>query len=288
MMFNRKIEDILNECVDLLADGVSVEECVGRFPEHRAEIEPMVQTAAVAMRTAIRDDFAPDAKARALARLMEAVSRSEPGRSRRPGIFERVPLLKPLAIGFAAFALMGAGAAGTAMASSDSIPGDTLYWVKTTKERIALRLPKSEMGRVRSHARLAGVRSGEMQRLVFLGRDSEAEQMIGQIEYHLKESADLMGLVVPANQIEVPLARVDGAGSDEMALLMDRLERDAEILHVRVREMMDGATASQRRLLEKIRGRPELRYRALIAALEGESFPMWRSHSLVVYTRLQR
>ena len=288
MMLSRRLDDILNECIDLLADGVSVEECVGRFPEHRAEIEPMVQTAAVAMRTAMRDDFAPEAKARSLARLMEAVSRSEPAGPRRPGIFERVPLLKPLAIGFAAFALMGAGAAGTTVASSDSIPGDPLYWVKTTKESIALRLPKSEMGRVRAHAQLAGVRSGEMQRLVLLGRESEAEQMIGQIEYHLKESADLMGLVVPANQIEVPMARADGAGSEEMALLMDRLERDAKILHVRVREMMDGATPSQRRLLEKIRRRPELRYRALIAALEGESFPMRRNYSLVAYSGLQR
>ena len=37
------------------------------------------------------------------------------------------------------------------MASSESVPGDTLYWVKRTKESISLMIPQSDMSRAERH-----------------------------------------------------------------------------------------------------------------------------------------
>jgi hypothetical protein len=45
MKKQRVFDDVLNECVDRVLKGVSVEACLRAFPEYAAELEPLLQTA---------------------------------------------------------------------------------------------------------------------------------------------------------------------------------------------------------------------------------------------------
>lgn len=40
-----RFEDILNECIDRLLQGESLEQCLQRYPEQAAELKPLLQVA---------------------------------------------------------------------------------------------------------------------------------------------------------------------------------------------------------------------------------------------------
>ena len=44
------------------------------------------------------------------------------------------------------------------VAADDTVPGDTLYWVKLTKENVMLAFSRSDNGKAQTHAELAGER----------------------------------------------------------------------------------------------------------------------------------
>ena len=45
-MTDRQFSDVLDECLTLLTeDGVSVEACLARYPEHAAELRPLLEMA---------------------------------------------------------------------------------------------------------------------------------------------------------------------------------------------------------------------------------------------------
>ena len=75
-----------------------------------------------------------------------------------------------IVLGFALVLMTAVAAGGTTIASADSVPGDPLYWVKTTKESITLRMNSSDMAKAQTHARLAGERGDEMRKLISNGR----------------------------------------------------------------------------------------------------------------------
>ena len=41
----KEFENILNECLDRLMQGEDIESCLTRYPEHAAELEPLLKTA---------------------------------------------------------------------------------------------------------------------------------------------------------------------------------------------------------------------------------------------------
>ena len=105
-------------------------------------------------------------------------------------------MARPIAIGVGAILLLVTGAGVATAASSDSVPGDSLYWVKTTKESIQLRLPRSDASRAEAYAHLATVRGGEMRRLVERGRFADAESLMKRMNHHLRRSAMYAGVDV--------------------------------------------------------------------------------------------
>ena len=276
MRKNRKLDEILNDCLERLGRGESVEECARLYPQHSHDLTPLLQVAASTMQTASSIAYRPEARARGLTRLTTAVA--ERGGRRAPvmPLFGWRPhLAKSLAISLAVVVFTTGTAVSASVASSDSVPGDALYWVKTTRESISLMMPRSDMSRAQAHIDMAKARGEEMGQLALKGRFAEAERLADQIAHQLDLSAGSVGVIGPASPIEMPVATV-GFLQDRHAIdLTSRLTRNGETLRGSLLELRLGMPDDKRRKLDMLRHRSELRYRILIAALEGKLAPGW-------------
>ena len=277
MKTRRDFDDILDDCLERLRQGERVEECAARYPPHSAELVPLLEVAATTMQAAASVPVRWEAKSRGLNRLGEALAQRSVPSGRRfgwPGWRRRVA--SPLVIALVAAMLATGTAFGATVASSDSVPGDSLYWVKTTRENLSLMVPRSDRARANEHIHLARVRGLEMGRLMQRGRLDAAEETADRMRRHLNRSAVFIGLITPTNPVEMPVypARLRGPGG--AAELIRRLERDGGSLRVRLSHFREPLPLRDRSRVDLLRRRSELSYRILIAALEGSEDPTWR------------
>lgn len=176
-----KIEVVLAECLDALERGASLETCLARYPEQRTELEPLLRAAwrvrstpPVATSHAFRER-ARDRMVHLLQHRQAAATRHE--RSERVGFLRWLQTQFALDLPFRRFAmpalasllvilLVGLLGAGAAYASSDALPGDSLYPVKLASEQIRLALSLSESAKAALHLRLAAERLEEASVLI--------------------------------------------------------------------------------------------------------------------------
>ena len=269
-------DEILDECLDRLARGETVAECADRYPERKDELVPLLQVAAATMQVASSVSYRPEARARGLNRLTGAVARMDEPRPRRfPWLAWPAPAARPLASGLV-IALFATGAVvGTGMASSDSVPGDLLYTVKTMREDISLMMPKSNMSKAREHVRLAGVRGEEIGHLVDNGTLAEVELVANRMTRHLNESAVFVGINISTNPMEMPHRPVEPSRRQEAVELVAYLQHHGDNLKAIFESHLRSLPPEDRRLILQIMRRSELRYRTLIAAFEGSGPPRW-------------
>ena len=273
---DRKLDEILNDCLERLSSGESIEDCAGHYPEYRGQLLPLLEVAAATVQAAASISYRPEAKARGLLKLTTAAAeKGAQKRYRWPPLAWRPRLAKSMAIALAIAVFTTGTAIGAGVASSDSVPGEPLYWLKTTRENISLMVPKSDMSRAQAHIRLARVRGDEMRRLVVKGRLAKAERMADRIAHHLNKSAGSVGITGPASPIEMPATFVRFGREGQAIELRVRLTRNGEILKADLLELRSTMPARERRRLDMLRHKSELRYRALIAALEGKRAPAW-------------
>ena len=267
---DREFDDILNECIEAVAGGEDIDRCAARYPEHARELASLLRVATATTQVAAAASYTADAKARGLNRLSQAVADREARPARRFSVFPRaVP--RPLLLGFMAIVLVVVGAGWTTVASSNSVPGDPLYWVKTTRESIDLRLPRSDNGKAQIHARLASVRGEEMRKLIVRGRVEDAKVLVVRIRIHLGRSAHYTGVVVPVNPIEMPVAPVRLPTSRSTRELRASLERDGQALRNQLSELMRNLPSRHRDLVQQALRQSDLGYRMLIDALQDQS-----------------
>ena len=277
MKRQRELDDILDDCLERIRGGEGVEECAGRYPAYRDELVPLLEVAAATMRVASTVPYRLEAKARGLSRLTSAVLQRGAPRARRfswPGWRPRIA--HSLLVGLFAVLLATGTAFGASVASSDSVPGDALYWVKTTRESISLMVPQSDMARANKHVGMARVRGQEMSRLVASGRFDDAELMAKRMRRHLNQSAVYVHLIMPTNPVEMPMRTTGREGRQNAVDLIVRLERDGGFLRARLLELPRLMPQGEQRRVDLLRRRSELGYRIFIAALEDGSAPPWR------------
>ncbi len=145
---NKDFEAILDECLDQVNRGESLEACVAQFPTLATELEPMLRLALQLQ--ALRQDQEPSPVALQAGRqkLLSAsvgLKRARESQARRG----RIPLrlsLQPLmrrslaTIALVALLLVTVLGGGTIAASAKSLPGDALYPVKRLTEEFQLLL----------------------------------------------------------------------------------------------------------------------------------------------------
>ena len=85
----RRFDDILDECVERIQQGASLEECLASFPEHAAELEPALRALSEVL-AAYSFAPSPAAKAAARQRFYAALESRQRRRELRPPLLERL------------------------------------------------------------------------------------------------------------------------------------------------------------------------------------------------------
>ncbi len=268
-----KLQDALNDCIERMLRGESIQSCIERYPGHAAELLPLLKVAQAAMQASASVAYRQEARARGMARLMRAASRPWP-QPASPAVRYRRLIFSPLAIGFAAFLLVAVAAGGTTVAASSSVPGDPLYWVKTTRESISLRMPRSDAERAQVLVHLANVRGYEARQLVLQGRYDEAVHTAVRAREHLREAAASIGVVIPLNPIEMPVAPPRMDKQRGIADLRIKLQQDGQFLRGNLQYILIHAPPERKPRVREALRQFELQYRTLMAAVESDGPPM--------------
>lgn len=159
-MVESDLQDAFNDCIDRLAQGSSVDDCLSVYPQHARQLRPMLETGLTVKRAQPVGGELNYAQSRVESRLIRALE--APVRQRRSPIRR----LLPLVAAFALILLIG----GTTLAAQDSLPGDTLYGLKRLSES-AVSLVSS--GDLSPEDRFAQRRVDETRRLLALNRAEE-------------------------------------------------------------------------------------------------------------------
>lgn len=124
---NNDLETILDTCLYQIEDGKSnIDECLARYPEHAAQLEPLLK---VATKLARGREVAPDPAYKARARMqLNVYMQQHPQRKRLSPVFWR------FSIALATVLLLFV-ASGTAFAQT-ALPGDAFYDWKLTSEHV--------------------------------------------------------------------------------------------------------------------------------------------------------
>lgn len=178
------LSDIVNECLEALRHGESIDDCLSRHPDIADELRPLL-TAAVAMAgvAPTRDD---SARRLAHTRFEGAVRhhlatnrRGSPGRfsirewwNNRASGWSRVWV-----VGFASMALFVIMSTGAAYASTDALPDSPLYPVKRATEHARLAITFSDESRAIYHLELIERRTLELAAVAESGDQQKAEEL---------------------------------------------------------------------------------------------------------------
>jgi hypothetical protein len=185
-----RFDDILNECTERLLRGESVEQCLQRYPEQGPELKPLLRVAAAAGKASSAVDPRPEFRARTRYEVQSRL-RSKEWKVERKGTpaLRWMPRWAMVAACLALLLVFAGG--GTVAASSGSVPGDTLYAVKTTAEGIQLKLTFSDAGKARLQAKFAERRVWEMAQLARKGRTEALQALSRKFESHLDQIGQL-------------------------------------------------------------------------------------------------
>jgi hypothetical protein len=180
---------ILAICIEEIRSGKSpIEDCVRRYPELAIELRPLLEIAAQLK----PDEVTPSAEFRQRARL-NIFGETQPVATSPWARFRLAPA-RGLALALVIILALGMAGGSTAYAAQSSLPGDTLYPVKTGMENLQLAVTPGAAGRADFHLEMLQRRIDEATQAVKLNR-AVNEQALGtikkQIDDTLKELSHL-------------------------------------------------------------------------------------------------
>jgi len=179
-------ENILNESLERLRQGESVEQCLARYPEQAAELAPLLRVAADSQKASSAVKPRPEFKARARYELQSQLHAKE--RKTEPKKTSFIHWMPRWAVAVASVILIFLVAGtGTVAASTSSMPDDTLYPVKLAAEQVRLGLTRGDIKKARVNVRLADRRVKE---IIYLARSGDSRRLnkaLLRLEGHLED-----------------------------------------------------------------------------------------------------
>jgi hypothetical protein len=208
-----ELDHILDECLQRLIAGETIEACLSRYPDYALSLEPLLRTAQNALKaTAIRPR--PEFRDRARYQYQMAI-RELPVREKRNFFAAFRPALATAVI--VAIVLLAGG--GVVTAAGGSLPDSPLYQVKLAVEEVRLALTPSDLGKAELNAQFADERVDEIIKMAGKGNIALVEETTDRMNRNLIAVANLTGtgkamtegasfgnLQVPAAMTPVPTA----------------------------------------------------------------------------------
>ena len=281
MKKTKEFNNILDDCLErLLVKSETIEQCLQSYPEHAAEIEPLLRTA-MATKKALAIQPHPEFKAKARYQFHSALQEMERKRS-RPffGWHWQPQWVTAMAI---VLALLLAGS-GTVAAASGSMPDSPLYPVKLATEQAQLVLTPSALGKAELYAKLADRRVIEIVRMAGENKPEQIERTAQRLDAYLTKIADLASAqevtsgvaIAPAAEEAPVLVLPEQAKEDKEARI--RVDRRAKLKAAvvrlainhpeRLRAMLEKAPESAKPALRRVIAVSTARYKKALDALD--------------------
>jgi hypothetical protein len=226
----RRLPDDLDRLLDRFVTGEE--------PEATGDLAPLLHPAQVA--------------SVAFFRLLDPARADEHLAALRADRARNVMVLPPVRrprVRIAAVALIGAAflvfGAGSAVAiSSGAVPGDPLYSVKRTVERVSLAMHRDAVGRAALHLKFAEHRLQELAALAASGKDTSevAADLVAELE---GAESDALHANALGHDADALLAKVQAMISKHVAILTDVLEKVPDQAKDAIQHAIDNAEKAQ-------------------------------------------
>jgi len=176
------MEDILNECLERVSKGESIETCLNAYPEQASKLEPLLKTSLVLMRKSAA--IQPDAEYRARAQSqLQAMFYAKHERAEKRA---RIPVWhRKWAVAMTTVLVVLLAGIGTVAASATALPDDALYPVKLAAEQVRVTLAFSDVDEAKLHLQFAERRADEMTEMARQGKSDKISMLTEQIANHL-------------------------------------------------------------------------------------------------------
>lgn len=291
------IQDALNDCLELLAQGRTVEECLARHSALADELAPLLLLAARTQGAAEAVAPSPEAQRAGLGRITDAwTAMQERQRRRQRGPWRA--LRRSWVLAAAAALILAFGGWTTAAAAQGSVPGEVLYPIKQTQERVLLLVVLTDSRKANLHAGFAEARAEECVKLASRGGGIDRlTRTAERIETHTRTAVSLMGGELTGSPMSSEgVVRVIGRGGKLYSLSPDiRIPGE---LRVGGRPVWTGPEtgeqrpwhddASKRRYLMQKRFREQFRHmRELREGMGIELHPEHRRHFAASFERAE-
>jgi hypothetical protein len=199
-MYDKDLTSILGRCLEEIAAGETPAACLARYPEHAAELAPLLAMAGE-LGTLGQYQVSDAARVRAKAQLRRAASaqcdqRSAPKGWLRPGSF----LMPRVAAGLAFTLICVLLMAGIVAASG---PGDLAYGLRIAAEQIPARLTPGAEARARAELRIASHRLAELDWT--MGRQDQAldERTVSALVADVEMAAETAASLPEPERIDI-------------------------------------------------------------------------------------
>jgi hypothetical protein len=182
-----EFDNILDECLQRLMAGETIEACLSRYPEYSATLEPLLRTALNTLRAT---DIRPHPEFRDRARYQyQAAIREMPVKEKRSFF----ALLRPSLATVVVMAIVLLAGGGVVAAAGGSLPDSPLYQVKLATESVRLALTPSDLGKAELNARFADTRINELIKMADKGDVMLVKKTTDRMNKHLVAVASLTG-----------------------------------------------------------------------------------------------
>ena len=185
MKKENEFDSILDECLERVIKGESVEQCLADYPEYTATLEPLLRLA-LDTKVATAIEPRPEFRDRARYQFQNAIRDMETTKSR--GFFSWQPRWVTAVVIVVALLIAGSG---TVVAAGDSLPDEPLYQVKLATEAVRLAFTTSAIGKAELYVELADKRVEEIIRMADKGKVKQVEQATERLNDQLIAMANL-------------------------------------------------------------------------------------------------
>jgi hypothetical protein len=181
---NRKLEDILDECLERMLKGESIEDCLNAYPEQASELEPLLKTSLDLMQRAstIQPSLEFKAKARSQLRAMLRARQEKEVKKAKIPIWRR-----KWAVAAATILVIVFCGVGTVAASANALPGESLYSVKLAAEQVRVTLAFSDMDKAKLHIQFAERRAAEIAEMAQQDKSDKIPELTERLDNHLQQ-----------------------------------------------------------------------------------------------------
>ena len=179
---SKKIEDVLDECLERIFRGEGIEDCLNAYPAQAPKLEPLLKASLAFMQraAAIRPD--PELKARARSQLRAVLYAKREREEKRARI---LMWRRRWAVAMTTVLVVLLAGMGTVAASASALPDGPLYPVRLAVEEARLNLAFSNVHKAKLRIQFAERSANQITQMAREGKTDKILVLTEQVASHL-------------------------------------------------------------------------------------------------------